>query len=103
MARRIRHEQYDTHHAKLAAYAKALAHPARVAIMEHLHQVGGCFCGDIVNTLPIAQASVSQHLKELREAGLIIASDEPPKVKYCINRQNWEEAKKHFCRFFDHT
>mgnify|MGYP002790381480 CR=1 FL=1 len=94
-------EEYLQHQVKVAQFAKALSHPARIAIIELLHQKGDCFCGDIVEELPLAQASVSQHLKELKEAGLVEATDQPPKVKYCINRENWKIAKDFFCHFFE--
>jgi ArsR family transcriptional regulator len=71
--------------AELAALAKALAHPARVAIVRILLQSGECVCGDIVDRLPLAQATVSQHLKVLKEAGVIRGTIDPPRVCYCIN------------------
>ena len=77
---------------QLARYAKALGHPARVAILHFLAQQETCYFGDIHEELPIAKATVSQHLKELKEAGLIQGEVETPKVRYCINRQNWEMA-----------
>lgn len=91
---------YSEQQLRVAAFAKALAHPARIAIMELLHQQGGCFCGDIVAVLPLAQSTVSQHLRDLREAGLITATEMPPKVKYCIHDANWEIIKYFFCSFF---
>lgn len=101
MAYIIKAEEYIGHQVGIAKFAKALSHPARIAIIELLYEKGGCFCGDIVNQLPISQSSVSQHLKELKDAGLIIATDIPPKVKYCIHEQNWELAKNLFCHFFE--
>ena len=83
----------------LARYAKALGHPARIAILNFLASANACFCGEIVDELPIAQATVSQHLKELKDAGLIQGSIEPPKVKYCIDPENWKKAKKLFDDF----
>lgn len=103
MATTATSDAYATRQIELAAYAKALAHPARIAIMEFLHAQGNCYCGDLVSELPIAQSTVSQHLKELREAGLIRATSQLPKVKYCIERERWEAAKKLFCHFFDET
>lgn len=70
---------------RLAVLAKALGHPARVAIMEYLMKVDTCICGDIVNELPLAQATVSQHLKELKSAGLIKGNIEGNAICYCIN------------------
>ena len=83
----------------LARYAKALGHPARIAILNFLANSNACFCREIVEELPIAQATVSQHLKELKDAGLIQGSIEPPKVKYCIDPENWKKAKKLFDKF----
>ena len=84
----------------IATLAKAIGHPARVAIIEYLMKVDTCICGDIVNELPLAQPTVSQHLKELKDAGLIQGEIETPKVKYCINRENWEKAQAYFETFF---
>ena len=72
---------------QFATLAKALGHPARVAIMEYLIQVNTCICGDIVNVLPLAQPTVSQHLKELKNAGLIKGSIEGNTICYCIDAQ----------------
>jgi DNA-binding transcriptional ArsR family regulator len=87
----------------LARYAKALGHPARIAILKFLASENTCFCGEIVDVLPIAQATVSQHLKELKDAGLIQGSIEPPKVRYCIDPENWKKAKKLFDEFLKKT
>ena len=84
----------------LARFAKALGHPARIAIMKFLAKQETCYFGDIHEELPIAQATVSQHLKELKDAGLIQGEIETPKVKYCIVRENWEYTKKLFTEFF---
>src|SRR5450830_68320 len=80
-------------------YAKALGHSARIAIVNFLASANACFCGEIVDELPIAQATVSQHLKELKDAGLIQGSIQPPKVSYCIDPENWKKAKKLFDTF----
>lgn len=85
----------------VARFAKALSHPARVAIIRLLSRQQACYCGDLVNELPIAQATVSQHLKELKDAGLIEGEITPPKVRYCIHKQNFELAKKLFARLLD--
>lgn len=87
---------YTTDHQKLARYAKALSHPARLAILELLSNQNCCYSGDIANDLPIARSTLSQHLKELKEAGLIQGELNPPKIKYCLNRQNWDEARALF-------
>lgn len=85
----------------LAKMAKALAHPARIAIMKFLAKQETCYFGDIHEELPIAKATVSQHLKELKEVGLIQGEIETPKVKYCINKENWEYASQLFTDFFN--
>ena len=77
---------------KLARIFKALAHPARISIMSLLAHRDICNCNDIVKELPLAQSTVSQHLKELKEAGLIEGNITPPSVKYCINEENWKIA-----------
>lgn len=91
---------YTDRQARLARYAKALGHPARVAILRFLAEQESCFFGDIHEVLPISKATVSQHLKELKEAGLIQGEILPPKVRYCINRENWAEARALFSDFF---
>jgi len=85
---------------QLAAYAKALAHPARIAILQHLLKRQTCICGDLVGELPLAQATVSQHLKELKASGLIQGTVEGTSVCYCINEQKWEEVRDIFLNLF---
>ena len=92
-------KKYTEEQEKLARFAKAMGHPARIAILQFLASQECCFFGDIHEELPIAKATVSQHLKELKEAGLIQGKIETPKVKYCINKENWETAKKMFADF----
>ena len=84
---------YTLEQEQIARFAKAMGHPARIAILEFLASQTCCFFGDIHDELPIAKATVSQHLKELKEAGLIQGTIEPPKVRYCINRENWKAAQ----------
>lgn len=91
---------YTPEQEQLARFAKAMGHPARMAILEFLASQTCCFFGDIHEELPIAKATVSQHLKELKEAGLIQGTIEPPKVRYCINRENWKVAQMLFSEFF---
>lgn len=86
---------------QLARFAKAMGHPTRIEILRFLSSLNSCYFGDIHNELPIAKATVSQHLKELKEAGLIQGEIETPKVKYCIHTENWEKAKKMFCALFE--
>ena len=75
---------------RIANIAKALGHPARVAIIEYLLKVNECICGDIVNELPLAQPTVSQHLKELKNAGLIKGNIEGTSICYCIDEKAFE-------------
>ena len=87
---------------KMAMYAKALAHPVRIYIMNYLADSLGkcCYSGDMAEELPIARSTLSEHLKALKTAGLIQGEINPPYIKYCVNRQNWEEAKTLFSAFF---
>ena len=84
---------------KAARYAKAMSHPVRMYILELLSKQACCYSGDLSDVLPIAKSTLSQHLKELKNAGLIQGEIEPPKIKYCLNNENWEEAKKLFLNF----
>ena len=86
---------------RLAKYAKALAHPARVAILELLAKKQACICGDIVDELPLSQSTVSQHLKELKDAGLIKGDIEGVKVCYCIDEKEWKAAQLYLNKLFD--
>ena len=95
-------KEYTRDQEQLARFAKAMGHPARIAILNFLAKQNCCFFGDIHEVLPISKATVSQHLKELKDSGLIQGSIEPPKVRYCINRENWAIAKNLFVRLFDH-
>ena len=83
-----------THDQNLAVLCKALGHPARVAILRHLLQVDSCICGEIVSILPLAQSTVSQHLKQLKEAGLIRGEIEGPRICYCADKDRLAELKK---------
>ena len=76
---------------KLANQLKALAHPARIAIIEFLLKTESCICGDIVNELPLSQATVSQHLKELKQAGLIKGNIEGNSICYCVDQENFNK------------
>ena len=84
----------------IARFAKALAHPTRLEILRLLSTQNCCFTGDLVEVLPIAQSTVSQHLKELKKSGLIQGEINPPKIKYCINQENWQKAKVLFTALF---
>lgn len=103
MAEQIKNRDYSASNEQLARFAKALGHPARITIMEFLAEQDSCFFGDIHDELPIAKATVSQHLKELKDAGLIQGEIEPPKVRYCIDKENWALAKGLFRMFFGHS
>lgn len=83
---------------QIASIAKAIGHPARVAIIEHLLKVNACICGDIVNELPLAQPTVSQHLKELKNAGLIKGNIEGNAICYCIDEKGFEVLKNYFSK-----
>lgn len=93
-------KEYREQELKISRYAKAMGHPARMAILRFLAAQESCFFGEIHEILPIAKATVSQHLKELKDAGLIQGEIQPPKVRYCINRRNWAEARELFAEFF---
>ncbi|MBW6536167.1 MAG: metalloregulator ArsR/SmtB family transcription factor [Mariniphaga sp.] len=92
----MKKEVFSENQKQLARFAKALGHPVRVYIMELLSRQSCCYSGDLSENLPIAKSTLSQHLKELKSAGLIQGEIEAPKIKYCINRENWEKARNHF-------
>lgn len=93
--------KYTERQIKFARYAKALSHPVRIQILEILSNQSCCYSGDIANDLPIARSTLSQHLSELKEAGLIQGEFNPPKIKYCIKKDSWEEAKQMMKEFFE--
>jgi len=97
----IKNKEYTIDNEQLARFAKAMGHPARITILHYLASMDSCYFGDIHDELPIAKATVSQHLKELKDAGLIQGEIETPKVKYCINRENWAKAQHYFEAFFE--
>lgn len=84
---------------QLARFAKALGHPIRIAILQMLANQSCCFHGDMSEVLPIAKSTLSQHLNELKDAGLIQGTITPPTVKYCINLENWTVAQTLFTAF----
>lgn len=86
---------------KIARYAKAMAHPVRMYILELLSKQTCCYSGDLAEDLPIARSTLSQHLNELKAAGLIQGEIKPPKIKYCINRENFEEARTLMREFYN--
>jgi len=93
-------ESFTEEQKKIARYAKAMGHPVRMYVLELLSKQSCCYSGDLSEILPIAKSTLSQHLKELKEAGLIQGEIEAPKVRYCLNRENWKEAKKLFKSIF---
>lgn len=84
----------------IARIAKVLAHPVRISILQMLASQQCCYHGDMSEVIPVAKSTLSQHLKELREAGLIQGEITPPTTKYCINQENWQIAKTLFGSFF---
>lgn len=89
-------EDYSPEQNEMSGIIKALGHPARIAIIEYLLKVETCICGDIVNKLPLAQATVSQHLKELKMAGIIKGNIEGNAICYCINEQSIQKIQNYF-------
>lgn len=85
---------------QLARFAKAMGHPIRIAILQMLANQSCCYHGDMSEILPIAKSTLSQHLNELKDAGLIQGTITLPTVKYCINKENWEKAKGMYSTFF---
>jgi len=100
MKRTLEEIKYKDGTEALAKFAKALGHPTRIAILKHLENQSCCFTGDLVDVFPLAQSTISQHLKELKNAGLIQGELKPPKIKYCIHRENWDIAKALFEELF---
>jgi ArsR family transcriptional regulator, arsenate/arsenite/antimonite-responsive transcriptional repressor len=92
----MKKEVFSVNQKQLARFAKALGHPVRVYIMELLSKQSCCYSGDLSDDLPIAKSTLSQHLKELKSAGLIQGETEAPKIKYCVNKENWEKARSLF-------
>lgn len=86
-------EEFSVKDNRIANFAKALAHPARVAILRILLKKESCYCGDIVEELPLSQSTVSQHLKELKEAGIIKGEINGAKICYCIDAGVWEQMQ----------
>jgi DNA-binding transcriptional ArsR family regulator len=84
---------------QLARFAKAMGHPVRMYVLELLNKQSCCYSGNLSDVLPIAKSTLSQHLKELKDAGLIQGEIEAPKIKYCINRENWAKAQLLFKSF----
>lgn len=99
---KLKPEEFSTEEIDLADISKALSHPARIKILKILAVKNVCICGDIVDLLPLAQATVSQHLKELKRVGLIQGDIDGPKVCYCVNTNALDNAAKKFLKLFKH-
>lgn len=89
-------KEYTAEQEQMARFAKALSHPVRIAILQLLASQTCCYHGDMSEVLPVAKSTLSQHLKELKDAGLIQGEITSPSVKYCIDRKNWSLAKRLF-------
>lgn len=94
-------ENFTLEQNRLAELAKALGHPARIAILQHLLKVNTCICGDLVDELPLAQPTISQHLKALKSAGIIKGQIEGTSVNYCIDSAQWRSIQAMFKGLFD--
>lgn len=101
MKRTIQQIDYLAETEDLARFAKALGHPTRIKILNYLENQSCCFTGDLVEVIPLAQSTISQHLKELKDAGLIQGEVSPPKIKYCIHQENWKKARQLFSDLFN--
>jgi len=95
-----RSEIFSDKQNKLAGMMKALAHPARIAIIQHLIRTNACICGDLVDELGLAQPTISQHLKELKNAGIIKGNVEGTTICYCIDEKTWGKYRDEFSKFF---
>jgi len=94
-------EMFTDEQNEISLFAKVFGHPARVAILQHLFKINSCVCGDLVNEIGLAQPTISQHLKELKQLGLIKGNVEGTSVCYCIDTQNWTSMKKVMFQFLD--
>ena len=94
-------EIFNDQQNEIALLAKAFAHPARVAIIQYLFNLNACVCGDLVNEIGLAQPTISQHLKELKNLGIIKGSVEGTSVCYCIDQNNWAKVKATLSNFLD--
>ena len=97
----VKEEEYSKLQKDVAKYAKAFSHPARVAILELLVKQCDCICNDLVESLPLAQSTVSQHIKILKEAGLIDGIEKSPAIEYHLNVENWMKAKRVLKEFIE--
>jgi len=101
MNRTLAEPTYSADEKKLAAFAKAMGHPVRIQILKLLNSQACCYTGDLADSIPLAQSTISQHLKVLKDAGLIQGEIMPPKVKYFLNQDNWPVAQRLFGELFN--
>lgn len=94
-------EKFTDDQNELALFGRVFAHPARIAILQHLFKIKACVCGDLVDEIGLSQPTVSQHLKELRNLGLIKGDVEGTRVCYCVNGAKWNEMREKFKAFLD--
>ncbi|WP_298352728.1 metalloregulator ArsR/SmtB family transcription factor [uncultured Dokdonia sp.] len=94
-------EMFTDEQNQISLFSKVFGHPARVAILQHLFKINSCVCGDLVNEIGLAQPTISQHLKELKNLGLIKGNVEGTSVCYCINSENWTRMKEVMQQFLD--
>lgn len=92
---------YSEEQEEIALFAKVFGHPARIAILQQLFKINACYCGDLVKEIGLAQPTISQHLKELKQLGLIKGNIEGPKICYCIDQENWKKMKKKMIEFLN--
>jgi len=97
----VKTEIFSEKQNQIAVFAKAFGHPARIAILQHLFKMNACVCGSLVDEIGLAQPTISQHLKELKNLGLIKGTVEGTSVCYCINIENWEKMKEVMNEFLD--
>jgi len=101
MSRTLAEVDYTKEEEEMAIFAKAMGHPVRLQILNILKSQSCCHTGDLTEIIPLAQSTISQHLKALKDAGLIQGEIMPPKVQYCLNAKNWVKAKKLFDTFLN--
>ena len=101
MSRTLAKVVYHSDEKQLAMFAKAIGHPVRIQILKLLNTQTCCYTGDLAESIPFAQSTISQHLKVLKDAGLIQGEIMPPKVKYCLNQDNWPIAQRLFLELFE--
>jgi len=101
MSRTLAKVDYTKEEEEIALFAKAMGHPVRLQILNILKNQACCHTGDLTEIIPLAQSTISQHLKALKDAGLIQGEIMPPKIQYCLNTKNWAKASTLFDTFFN--